>query len=97
VDSREVGKGGVFECTGGPAGLASVLKRAEPSPSELKGGAQTSARSVTGENYSCVGSLYETEAINGPPKRSRAGLDNLIARLARIRQRLIPTRSLGGW
>jgi hypothetical protein len=29
---------------------------------------KSSARNVTAENYSCVGSLCETEAINGPRK-----------------------------
>jgi hypothetical protein len=30
---------------------------------------KSSARNVTAENYSCVGSLCETEVINGPRKR----------------------------
>jgi hypothetical protein len=32
-------------------------------------GRKSTARSVTAENYSGVGSLGETEAIDGPPKR----------------------------
>jgi hypothetical protein len=55
---------------GGPAGFRERIKaRGAVAGRTHKSERKSSARNVTAENYSCVGSLCETEVINGPLKR----------------------------
>ena len=57
---------------------------------------QNSARSVTAENYSDVGSFGDTKAINCPPSREADWATTLTARAARPIAPY-PTRPFGGW
>jgi hypothetical protein len=84
VDCREVGKGQCSSVPGGSAGFRERIKaRGAVAGRTHKSERKSSARNVTAENYSCVGSLCETEVINGPSEaRSRTGLDKFIARLS---------------
>jgi hypothetical protein len=60
----------VFGCAEGSAGLRERIQaRRAIAERTHKAECKSSARSVTVETYSGVGSLGETEAINGPPKR----------------------------
>jgi hypothetical protein len=57
---------------------------------------QSSARGVTTENYSGVGSIGGTNAINRPPSAKPTGRQLDTARVARPTS-LCPTRLFGGW
>lgn len=72
---------GRAECSSAPGGSAGLRERIEARRASAEGTHKAErksiARSVTAENYSCVGSLSETEAINGPAKREAKGASTI--------------------
>jgi hypothetical protein len=67
---RKVGTSKGLERQGYSAGLRERIdERVGGAERPREARRKSTARSVTAENYSGVGSLGETEAINGPPKR----------------------------
>jgi hypothetical protein len=70
VDCKEVERGHWSSAPGSSAGFRERVKaRGAVAGRTHKSVRKSSARNVTGENYSCVGSLCETEVIKGPLKR----------------------------
>ena len=63
-------EGAVVECAGGFGRFRERIEaRGAVAGRTHKAERKSSARNVTAENYSGVGSLCETEVINGPRKR----------------------------